>query len=142
MFVLMAVATVLVSGAFVTSLALGFCDLSFILPLVLVIFIDAVSVYTYFIHPRVTVRKALALNTAVHFEFNDENYTVSAKSDKIDENSTSAYSTISKVTETKDFIYIFISKVQAFIVDKNGFTEGTPDGLIDFLVSKGVKYKR
>ncbi len=142
MFIIMAIGTVVVTGAFSASLAFGFCDLTFILCFALVLFIDAVSVYAHFIHPRVSVKKAPALNAVVRFEFGDAAYTVSAKNDKIDENSTSAYSTILKVAETKDCIYLFISNMQAFIIDKSGFSEGTPDGLIDFLVSKGIKYKK
>ena len=142
LFIIMVIATVLVTGTFITSIALGFCDLTFIVFFALMLLYDVATVLIYFIFPRISVKKAPALNAVVHFEFGDATYTVSAKNDRIDETSTSAYSTITKAAETKDFIYLFIAKTHAFIIDKNGFTEGTPDGLIDFLVSKGVKYKK
>ena len=141
-YILLAISTLLVTGSFTMSLALDFCDLTMIICFVAIIVLDALIIYTHFIHPRFTVKKTPSLDAIVCFEFSDENFTVSAKNDRIDETSTSAYSTIIKAAESNSFIYLYISKVQAFIVDKSGFTEGTPDSLIDFLVSKGIKYKR
>ena len=141
-YILLAVSTVLVTGAFTMSLALDFCDLRMILCFAAVLLIDAVTVYTHFIHPRFAVKKAPALDATVCFEFTDVNFTISAKNDRFDETSTSSYSNLVKVSETDAFIYLYISKVQAFIVDKSGFTEGTPEALLDLLASKGVKRKR
>jgi succinate-acetate transporter protein len=43
------------------------------------------------------------------------------------------YTTIYKVIAEKDFMFMYVSAIQAFIVDAKGYTEGSYAGLIDFL---------
>ena len=51
------------------------------------------------------------------------------------------YEDLQKVEQTKDYMFLYISKVQAFIVDKNAFEIGEKEGFLNFLKSKGVKVK-
>lgn len=51
------------------------------------------------------------------------------------------YSDLFKVVDYKDYLFVYISKVQAFIVDKNGFVVGDVDSFKQFLTEKGVKLK-
>ena len=141
-FLFLLISTALVSFAFALSIVMNFCDVWMVCAFALVCIVDISTVLTHFVAPHFALKKSPVLNATVHFEFDAVNYTVSAKNEKIDERSISAYSTIIKARETKSHIYLFISSMQAYIIDKNGFSLGDPDGLVDHLISKGVKYKK
>lgn len=51
------------------------------------------------------------------------------------------YSDLVKFVEYKNYFFIYISKVQAFVVDKNGFVVGDAQSFKAFLIEKGVKCK-
>lgn len=51
------------------------------------------------------------------------------------------YSDLFKVCEDKKYYYVYISKIQAFIIDKNGFTVGEESKFGEFMALKNVVYK-
>ena len=53
------------------------------------------------------------------------------------------YNTIYRVLETSDLLLIYISKMEAHILDKSGFRKGTPEALTAYLRGTWhVPYKR
>lgn len=50
------------------------------------------------------------------------------------------YNEIFKVVSYKEFLFIYINKVQSFIVNFKGMTKGTIGEVIDLLKLKGVKF--
>lgn len=51
------------------------------------------------------------------------------------------YSDLVKIVNYKNYLFIFISKVQAFIVDKNEFRQGTAQEFLTFATQKGITIK-
>ena len=52
------------------------------------------------------------------------------------------YFKLHKVYETNEFFYIYIDKQHSFLVNKSGFTKGTPEEFSDFIKKKVLfKYK-
>lgn len=49
------------------------------------------------------------------------------------------FSSFKKINETKNYIILISKAKQMYILDKNAFTKGTPDELVAFLKSKGIK---
>ena len=52
------------------------------------------------------------------------------------------YSQIIKCVDYKEYLFLYISKVQAYIVDKGGMTSGTLDDLVCFLQGKDIKFEK
>jgi len=51
------------------------------------------------------------------------------------------YFRLYKVFETKDFFYLYFNKKYSFIIDKNGFTQGTSEEFSKFIKNKmWIKY--
>lgn len=49
------------------------------------------------------------------------------------------YTDLVKLVDYKGYFFVYISKMQAFIIDKSGFVVGTAEDLKSFLAEKGVK---
>ena len=52
-----------------------------------------------------------------------------------------AFSSVKKVTQTKNLIIVTTKAKQAFVLKKDGFTKGTAPELLQFLRDKGLKVK-
>ena len=140
--VIMIVCTVLVSIAFALSLALNSYDPIVLLCFVLVILLDMTYVFCSLILPRFTINKAVALNADIVFEFQDDIFKISATSKNGTESSELNYSALIKVMESNRDIFLFISRAQAYILDKSGFTVGSSDEFLNFLQEKNISFKR
>jgi len=79
--------------------------------------------------PRITTKKAESLNSVCSYSFEAEGFHLESTTEKISEDAFIKYKSIHRVYETKTCFYIYISTMQAYILDKNGFTEGTPADL-------------
>ena len=104
--------------------------------------IDVAVVFCWFILPRFTLDKSPMLNADVVFEFGEENFKVFAVMKNCNDSSELNYSAIVKVMESKEDIYVFISKTQSFVMDKSGFTVGSAEELLQFLKEKNIPYKK
>ena len=109
---------------------------------VLVYFIDAIYIFCWFVLPRFTINKALGLNANIIFEFQEDTFKISATAKNGTEFSELNYSSIVKFMESKQDIYLFISKTHGYILDKSGFTVGSPEEFLKFLQEKNIPYKR
>ena len=52
------------------------------------------------------------------------------------QNTLSSYDAVYKVTQDEKFIYVFVAKNAACIIDKEGFIEGDLESLVSLLRSK------
>ena len=99
-------------------------------------------VFVYFVFPRLGRKKSPAFNAETSFEFGEDGFKVCANTSNLKETADLKYSSLVKVMEGKQDIYLFISKRQSYIIDKSGFTAGNPEDLIIFLQSKNIPFKR
>ncbi len=139
---LMIVCTVLITVAFAISLALDPQYNTTWLCFGLVLFSDIICVFCSFILPRFTINKAVGLNADIVYEFDEVTFKISATIKSGTEASELNYSAIVKVMESEQDIYLFISQRQAYVLDKSGFTIGSPEEFLRFLRDKNIPYKR
>ena len=137
--ILLCISTVLCAISFALSLATDSVGIFEIFLIAFVVLIDVVSVITYFVVPRSAIKKAPAFNSTVNFEFYHDYLKISADTKHGKEASELRYSAIVKYAETKSDAYLFISKNQAFIIDKASLTGATVEELRDFLKMRNVK---
>ena len=134
--------TVLVTVCLAIVLALDPHDSNIWACAALIYFIDATYAFCYFVLPRFTINKALELNANIIFEFQEDTFKISATTKNGTESSELNYSAIVKIMESKQDIYLFISKRQGYILDKSGFALGCPLEFVKFLKDKNIPYKR
>lgn len=134
--ILLAVSTLLCAMSFGLSLAMGDVGIFEIFLISLVVLIDVVSVITCFVIPRSAIKKGPAFNSTVNFEFYHDYLKISADTKLGKENSELRYSAIVKYAEANNDVYLFISKNQAFIIDKASLTGGNAEKLVEFLKLK------
>ena len=131
--ILLAISTLTCIMAFSMSLIAGNVGFIEIFLIASVIFVDVISVITYFVIPRSAIKNSPALNSTVIFEFYHDCLKICAETKLGKEASELLYSSIVKYDESKGDIYLFISKNQAFIVDKAAVSEGAAEKLTEFL---------
>ena len=137
--ILLAVSTLMCGMAFALSLSMGDVGLFEIFLVALIVLIDVVSIITYFVIPRSSIKKSPALNSTVNFEFYHDNLKISAETRFGKEVSELRYSAIVKYAERVNDIYLFISKNQAFIIDEASLSGATVEELKEFLKRRNVK---
>ena len=76
------------------------------------------------------------------FEFYDDHLKVTNVDEDRDEDyfQTFEYSTLYQFVEYQEFLFIYTSKNQCFLVLKTGMNKGTIAELIEFLKNKNIKY--
>ena len=116
--ILLSLSTVMCAISFGLSIAMRDVGLFEIFLVALIVLIDAVSVITYLVIPRSAIKKGPAFNSTVNFEFYHDCLKISADTKIGKEVSELRYSAIVKYAEANSDIYLFISKNQAFIIDK------------------------
>ncbi len=94
----------------------------------LAVVIPAVPVVMHFSLRR-AVRMSARLGASYNYTFSYDGFSIASLSDHYKENSHVKYKSVYKIYETKDCFYIYITKMQAYILDKNGFTNGSCDDL-------------
>ena len=139
---LMIVCTVFVLGSVGFTLSLGIYNSTIFFCFALIVLLDITYAFCYLVLPRFTVNKAVALNTNIIYEFQEDSFKISATNKNGIESSELNYLSIIKVMASKCDIYLFVSKHQAYILDKSGFEIGCPDEFFGFLKDKNIPYKR
>ena len=90
----------------------------------------------------ITFRKNRALfDSGINYDFFDDHFTVTTISDLVNGVNNIRYEGLYKVCETKDCFYFYITRVQSFILSKDSFTIGTPEGLSALLKEKSPPKK-
>ncbi|MBQ9743149.1 MAG: YcxB family protein [Ruminococcus sp.] len=110
-------------------------------PLIYCLFFIILLVFSYFILPRIRLRKSDANNLTCTLTFNEDAFVMVTDSPLVQENSRISYEQIYKVAEGKEDMYIFLTKRNALIVDKSGFVQGDESKLKAFLSTKLDKKK-
>jgi hypothetical protein len=79
-----------------------------------------------------------------HYVFENDYFTVRAGGNEEEGFSKIKYSSLSKVHETKNYFYIYISNLQAYVLDKSQITNASPEELSRLLQSSLEKnrYKK
>ena len=88
----------------------------------------ALAVLRLFVAPsqvKRAIRAQADKNNVVTYHFTDEEFEESTESVNNSSQSRNQYAVVTKVTESRRYLYLYISPTQAHIVDKQGFTEGT-----------------
>ena len=79
--------------------------------------------------PRLKTKKAASLDAVCYYSFGAEGFYLKSESEKFKEDAFIKYRSLCRVYESKKCYYVYISKMQAYILDKSGFTEGSPEDL-------------
>lgn len=100
--------------------------------LVLMLAAAAFIVYSMYIKPSSIFKRksGVAMQTEVYL-FAETSFTRSVRSEEggLPENTSSRYDGLVKAVETKSDFYLFTGTTQAYLVDKQYFTNGTPEEL-------------
>ncbi len=133
LWIYMAVCNLLVLGACVFMAIFNQMDRPMYFAAGFVIILDLMLVFMHFILPRVTVKKSRSLDTVIKYTFNEDNFVIDAQSTNVQEASTIKYDLIQKVRQNGGDIYLFISKVQGFIVDTSALEPAQVEQLRELL---------
>ena len=133
--------TVLVAIPFVLQFTGAGIDAGLIVIFCIVLAVDAFYVCTYFVFPRGTSKKSPLLGVTIVFTFLDSIFAMDALTKNGSDRSTFRYADIVKIGESKEDLYLYITKTQAFIVDKSGFSAEELSELKSYISDKirGVK---
>lgn len=98
--------------------------------------------------PRLLYKKYLFKDKTVFFTFSDNSINIKCDTGKISIDNNVNYSAIVKICETAGFLFIYLTKRQAYMVDKSGFenpgdAETVASALKSFIPAKKyVFYKK
>jgi hypothetical protein len=84
--------------------------------------------------PRITTYSVFKSNPAVlevgiAYSFFDDHFVAITAGDLINSTDDMKYGILFKVTETKDYFYLYLLQMPSFYISKDGFTSGTPEEL-------------
>lgn len=80
-------------------------------------------------------------NTTLDYTFNDQKILIVGNSENAHEETEMFYNNLAKVKQTKKYIYLYLDKNSALIVDKKGFTSGSSEKVMELLNLKFNKKK-
>ena len=106
---------------------------SFILLLTLCLVIDLLVLFVTPLLLKKAVRKQAAQNSVVTYRFTEEGFEESTVSSINRSQSQNTYSVVVNATESEHAFYLYTTAVNAHIISKAGFTEGTEQDLRDLL---------
>ena len=121
--VFMGVCSVIVLVCMGLCAALDALNMNLILLTALMLFIDILYVFVYVAVPRITLKKNKNVGTCVKYTFRDDCFTIEAENPNVQESSTVKYAAIQRVRQGGGDIYLFMSKLQAYIVDTSALSE-------------------
>ena len=98
--------------------------------------ITALYLVIYFVLPRFKLKKSPLLDAVCIVTFTDEKIIIDAETAHSTESVEIKYSGIVKVMEDDEYFYLFRTKNNANIIDKNGFITGNAEAFKDFLRGK------
>ena len=128
--------TALVTVPFILQFTGFGVDAKVIVAFCLVLIVDIFYLVSYFVVPRYALNKSPLLGLTIVFTFLDSIFAMDALTKKGSDRSTFKYSELVKVRESKQDLYLYITKSQAFIVDKSGFSEEELTELKNYINSK------
>ncbi|MDV3429413.1 MAG: YcxB family protein [Bacillota bacterium] len=133
------------SVGIVISLATGFAfgfDILIKTFLSIFIFLTLLMSLLIFYLPKKYYKSAEKMYEGVNqYKFFEDYFTVEKNTDEAKGNSQIKYSALYKIYEVQDYFYIFISRSQAYMVDKSRFNTSEPETLREIFKDKlGKKY--
>ena len=128
--------TALVTVPFILQFTGFGVDAKVIIAFCLVLIVDIFYLVSYFVVPRYALNRSPLLGLTIVFTFLDSIFAMDALTKKGSDRSTFKYSELVKVRESKQDLYLYITKSQAFIVDKSGFSEEELAELKNYINSK------
>ncbi|MBQ9744380.1 MAG: YcxB family protein [Clostridia bacterium] len=112
-------------------------QLVFFLALILMLAIDTMIAYSYFLKPIIRLRKFNDENPIVNtFVFTEDKIQVTSNTKSKNNSSSYEYKMIFKACENKKAFYLFLNKNSALIITKSEITEGNEAYLRAFLTKK------
>ena len=114
-------------------------EISNLLFVALFIFLTVFVIFRFTYAPKKNYRSNMKLYEQIsNYVFGEDDIKITSKteSNSISGTSNINYDNITKVYNTKEYIYIFITKNRAFAIPKSSFTVGTADDLCKFLSEK------
>jgi len=103
----------------------------------------------YLLRPRIAARSAFKRSPAlfesgVAYSFSGEFFTETVSGASVSGVSNIKYAALYKAFETKKYFYLYLQPNSAFIIDKTGFTQGTPEELAAILgrAMPGKKFRK
>ena len=139
--IFLSVCTLITLSSFILLLALGSFDKTVLFSLLLIAFIDVFYVLVTFVLPKLTVKKSPALDAEIKFEFHNDFFNVNAATKTGHESAEHRYAIIKKARESKDVIYLYIAKQQAYIIDKSTLQPDSIDDFKFFLKNRSIDVK-
>lgn len=120
-------------------------DSTYIMALFIMAFLDTFVFVAYFILPHFQIKKSKNIGTELTYTFYENEFNINSIGDFGSDYSTIKYIALKKAIKTDDKIYLFVNKINAFIVvinelndDELGFIK---EALTNSLGIKKVKWK-
>ncbi len=111
-------------------------DSQMILYMILILAITATYIIMMLVVPKFSLKKSKLLDAVCTFTFTDEQFEINAESSYSSENASLKYSALYKVMEDDQCFYLFRTKNQANVIDKDGFVTGNITDFREFLRGK------
>ena len=117
------ICTVVLLACDVFLIMLSALTFELILMTALVIFVDLLMVASFWVIPRIAIKKSHNTDAVLSYVFCDDGADFTAESMMIKESGSFKYPAIIKVCKNDTDVYLFISKRQAYIVDISELSE-------------------
>lgn len=138
-----AIAFLLIVSLAVLVMALYEYNSAITLFIIMIALCGFLIIYSRFIIPRISYKGSKEIYSYDNYFFwHDDYFTVKINSNEITSTSDYKYTSLIKVCDVNDYLYLYISKSQAHLIPKNSFTKGSWVELSDILKNNlGNKYK-
>lgn len=142
-YIIFLVAFVVFAVMFAIACLFDFVDAELIIDAAMILFFGLYLAFFIFAFPKIQFKKnAVYKNSENTFVFRDEEFTVSGENNICNGTSTIKYTGLHKVYETREYIYLYATPRQAYIVDKEKIEKGKESELTKLLINNvGDKYK-
>ena len=110
----------------------GKLDAIMVYLLLLIAVIDVYSVLACTVLLKARIKKSPQINTTVETVFTEDSFTENSATTNMTSSSVVSYDKILKVSQDEKYLYLYIAKNAAVILDKNGFAD---EGDLDYLIS-------
>ena len=110
----------------------GKLDAIMVYLLLLIAVIDVYSVLACTVLLKARIKKSPQLNTTVETVFSEESFTENSVTTNMESRTVVSYEQVLKLTEDEKYLYLYIARNAAVILDKNGFAD---EGDLDYLIS-------
>lgn len=104
--------------------------------LAVVVVLDVFYILLYTVILKKQIKNSPQLNAVVECTFTEDSINENTVTSTTTQNTLSSYDAVYKVTQDEKFIYVFVAKNAACIIDKEGFIEGDLESLVSLLKSK------